>query len=283
MNKVIMKNKHEHRVCNTVAHFIAKRKNLFIIEICCPDQAKKNSKPSVDRLIKCSDTEIALEHTLVESYPQQIADNKRVANLLGPLRAELSGQLPTPGHYELCVDVGAVKGAKNSQAIQSALIKWIKAKAPFLRVGSPNLAPAHYVREKPPGVPFEVTLYRFARRDGEFWIALNAPEYLREQRRQRIRKALDDKCPKLCKARGNKRISILLLESDDIFLANCCDTSEALADELKGRNDAPDEVYLVETEIEKQWVVWILKEATKLFRDIENPGPYYLEPGEDCT
>jgi len=52
--------------------------------------------------------------------------------------------------------------------------------------------------------------------------------------------------------------------------------------ELCRRDDAPDEVYLVETETEmKQWVVWVLKDGTSLFRDIENPGPYYLDPSED--
>jgi len=272
-----MGNKHEDQVCNTVIGFIVKRKHLTIIEICCPDKEKKKNVPSVDRMIKCTGVEVVLEHTLIESYPQQIADNNMVAKLLGPLRAQLSGQLPTPGHYELCIDVGAVKGAKNSQAIQSALIKWIKAKAPFLRVGSPNVAPAHYVREKPPGVPFAVTLYRFPRRDGKIWIALNAPEYLREQRRQRIRKALNDKCPKLFDAKGDKRTSILVLESNDIFLGNCCEIARAVAEELKAHRDAPDEVYLVETEL-KLWTIWILKDGSHSFQDVANPGPYYVKP-----
>jgi len=279
-----MEEKHEDLVCNTVVDFIAKRKNLTITEIWCPDKQKKNNMPSVDRLIRCVGVEILLEHTLIESYREQIADSKRVAKLLGPLRTELTERLPTPGHYELAIDAGAVKGAKDTECIQTTLLKWIKEKAPLLQMGSPNVAPAHYIREKPPGVPFEFTLYRFPRRDGKFDIVLNAPDDLREQRRQRIRKALEDKCPKLCKARGDSRISILLLESDDIFLANCCDTAESLADELKVRDDAPDEVYLVETEMQmKEWTVWVLKERTKLFRDIENPGPHYLNPTENLT
>ncbi len=207
-----MEKKHEKQVCDTIIHFIAKRKNLTVNKICYPDKEKRNSAPSVDRLIECPGLEIVLEHTLIESYSEQIADSKRVAKLLGPLRTKLAGRLPMPGHYKLSIEVGAVKGAKETEHIQNALINWIKEKAPLLRVGSPNVAPAHYIREKPRGIPFEVTLYRFARRDGEFCIMLDAPEDLRKKKRQRIRKALEEKCPKLCKARGDKRISILLLE-----------------------------------------------------------------------
>ncbi len=279
-----MEKKHEKQVCDTIIHFIAKRKHLTVNKICYPDKEKRNSAPSVDRIIECPGLEIVLEHTLIESYPEQISDSKRVDKLLGPLRTKLTGQLPKPGHYELSIDVGAVKGAKDTKNIQTALIKWIKEKAPILRVGSPNVSPSHYIREEPLGVPFQVTLYRWPRRDGEFWISVNAPEDLKKQKRHRIRKALDDKCPKLYNTKGNVRISILLLESDDMFLANCCDTAKALANELKGRDDAPDEVYLVDTEIVmKEWVVWVLKEGTKLFQDIENPGPYYLGPTENLT
>ncbi len=277
-----MGKKHEDQVCTALIDFIAKQKNLTIREICCPDKEKKNNLPSVDRLIKCPDVEIVLEHTLIESYPKQIADSKRVDNLLGPLRAKLAGELPKPGHYELSIDVGAVKGAKDTKIVQTALIKWIKEKAPLLQVGSPNVAPAHYIREKPPEVPFEVTLYRLSRSDGGFWISVNAPEDLKKSRRQRIRKAIEDKCPKLCKARGDKCISILLLESDDLFLGNCSETAQAIAKELCPRNDSPEEIYLVETEI-KPWVVWVLKEGKNLYRDIENPGPYRVYPDETLT
>jgi hypothetical protein len=270
-----MKEMHEDKVCDTIVHFIAKRKNLIIDKICYPDKDKKDNTPSVDRLIKCLGVEILLEHTLIESYPEQIADSKRVANLLGPLRRKLAGKLPTPGHYQLSINVGAVKGAKDTESIQTALLKWIKEKAPLLKVGSPNVAPAHYIREKPLGVPFEVTLYRFSRRDGEFWIILNAPENLQKKRRQRIRKALEEKCPKLHEARGNKRISVLLLEYDDIFLGNDLVISQDIIAELPSRNDVPDEIYLIDTCITR-WSVSVVKEGVSLFPNIQNLGPHYL-------
>jgi len=274
----LMKARHEDRVCDTVLYFIAKRKNLNIDTIYYPDKDKKNNAPSVDRLIKCDGIEIVLEHTLIESYPEQIADRKRVAKLLSPLRTELAGQLPTTGHYQLSIDVGAVKGAKNTGAIQKRLVAWIKSKAPLLQLPTPYKPfDKHYVSEKPHGVPFEVTLYRFPRRDGEFWIGLNAPDDLQEKRRQRIRKALEEKCPKLYRARVDTRNSILLLECADIFLGNDLEIAEVVTEEVSLRNDAPDEIYLIDTWM-KQWAVSVLKEGENLFPDIENAGPCYLDP-----
>ena len=69
-------------------------------------------------------------------------------------------------------------------------------------------------------MPFEVSLYRWPGLDGRLFIGEFSPEKLEELRRQRVRLALDAKCPKLLAAKGESRISVLVLESDDIALAN---------------------------------------------------------------
>jgi len=269
-----MKTKHEKAVCKTIANFIANRKNQVIRRIDYPDENERNT-PAVDMLIECPGVEIVLEHTKIESYPEQIVDGCRIKKLLGPIKSEFEGQLPLPGHYELLIAIGAVKGAKQSKLIRERLIKWIEEKAPLLKIGSSDVAPEHYISEKPAGVPFEVTLYRWPGRDGKFTWCLFAPEDLEDMRERRISKALEEKCPKLCKAKGSNRISILLLESDDISLANSFLISRALAKEIASRPDVPDEIYLAETEI-KPWSVSVLKEGPTLFSYGNNLGPYEL-------
>ncbi|NQT01721.1 MAG: hypothetical protein HQ580_06850 [Planctomycetes bacterium] len=270
-----MQKGYEKRVCKAVISIIEKRKNILIYKIEYPDEKERN-KQAVDILIKSSSVEMVLEHTRIESYPQQIEDWNHIRKLLKPLKEVFIGKLPTPGHYELSVDVGAVKGAKQTQIIQQALIKWIKKKAPLLKLGSPDVAPNHYKREKPDGVPFEVTLYRWPGNDGKFWITENAPLDLAEKKRERIREALEEKCPKLWRAKENKRISILVFELDDISLGNHIWVGKSLEQELVHRNDAPDEIYLIRTELTK-WVVWVLKEGNTVFREVINPGPYYID------
>jgi len=274
-NKSSAKRSHEKQVCKVVASFITKLKNLTIDEIISPEEEEHNEQ-AVDALIKCSSIEIVLEHTRIESYPAQIADKYMVKNLLKPLEGKLTGQLPTPGHYELSIAVGAVKGAKDTERIQKALIAWIQEKAPLLELPIHKPSDKHYVREKPRGVPFEVALHRFERRDGRFSIVLVAPAELETKRRQRIKIALEKKCPKLSKAKGETRTSVLLLELDDICLGDPIQTAKAVTEELS-QNDVPDEIYLVETEA-KLWVVWVLKDGKALFSDLEDWGPYSLEP-----
>jgi hypothetical protein len=257
---------------------ITKRKKIAIKEIDYPDEKNRNEQ-AVDMLVKHSSGEMVVEHTRIESFPGQIKDQSQVQKLLKPIVNELTHKLPCPGHYELVVDVGAVKGAKDTKDIQKALVKWIKTKAPLLQVGSPEVAPKHYITEKPDGVPFEVTLYRWQGNDGKFWIIENAPNDLMEKLRQRIGKALKEKCPKLCKAKGSNRTSVLVFELDDISLGNYIAVGKVLSEELATRKDAPDEIYLVRTEIEP-WEVWVLKEGSVLFRDIDRVGPYYSDEKE---
>ena len=186
--------------------------------------------------------------------------------------------MPTPGHYKLVVAPGAVDGATDGETIQMKLEAWVRYKAPALQIGSPSTAPNHYVREIPPGVPFEVTLYRWPGLDGKFFISRFVPNELEKKRCKRIRSALEAKCPKLKEARGNHKSSILVLESNDISLGNHIDIADAVIKELsKRRDDIPDEVYLVETDIEP-WTVWVLKEGPKLFFDVPDAGPHYIEP-----
>lgn len=273
-SELTMKKDYEKRVCKAVIDIIEKRKNVLVEKIEYPDEQERNEQ-AVDMLLKCSSGEMVLEHTRIESYPYQIDDWSQIRKLLKPLQTMLDAKLPAPGNYVLSVDVGATKGAKRTEVIQKALIKWIKEKAPLLQLGSPDVAPDHYKREKPDGVPFEVTLYRWPGNDGKFLIIEDAPADLAEKKRERIREALEEKCPKLWRARGNKRVSILVLELDDISLGNHIWVGKALEQELAHRNDAPDEIYLIQTELD-DWVVWVLKEGPLLFRNVKDPGPHYL-------
>jgi len=121
-SELVMKKKHEKRVCEAVISIIEKRKNVLVDKIEYPDEQERNEQ-AVDMLLKWSSGEIALEHTRIESYPQQIEDWSQIRKLLRPLEAMLAGKLPDPGHYELSVDVGATKGAKHTKVIQKALVK----------------------------------------------------------------------------------------------------------------------------------------------------------------
>ena len=119
-------------------------------------------------------------------------------------------------------------------------------------------------REIPPGFPYEVTLHREAhwahsgRHDGVLVAARIAPEDVETRRADRLRVALNGKCPKLqlCKDEGAR--TVLVLEDGDIALTNYVLVGEVLAELLGEYADPPDEIYLVETAVD-EWGVRLMK------------------------
>jgi hypothetical protein len=173
---------------------------------------------------------------------------------LGPLQDALSDQLPTPGHYQLVIHTNAISKRGNYETIRQCIIEWCLRVAPTLEVGEPGFssAPHHFSRETIQGVPFEVTLYRWPRNDVKFRIGRFMPEDLEKQRIEVIHKALETRGKKITSYRNLGFRSILVLESNDLALANHVDIGEAFLTTIKEFDSAnlPDEIYLVETDLE---------------------------------
>jgi len=83
---------------------------------------------------------------------------------------------------------------------------------------------------------------------------------LEELRIRRVREALERKSPKLADQKAQGRVAVLAPESNDIGLGNAHDIGEAFRQAASGRDDLPDIVFLVKTEV-GTWYVWPLKEA----------------------
>jgi hypothetical protein len=92
----------------------------------------------------------------------------------------------------------------------------------------------------------------------------SAPEELEARRAARLQEALNRKCPKLhrCKEEGAR--TVLVLEDGDISLSNHVLIGDALAGLLAGRPDLPDEIYLVETALDR-WDVRLMKSDEAIF------------------
>jgi hypothetical protein len=270
---------HERLVCKAIIHLIEQRNGDRLTLMYAPEDEERQ-RPAVELICPGTASTFAFEHTLVESFPQQLEDDARFLGLLGPLEARLRGTLPLPGHYVLTVAIGATtlgKAVREAQRIQNALETWGRMKAPTLRVGSPATAPHHYLDEAPPGVPFEVSLHRWPGIDGQFFIGRVSPSALEEKRQLRLRRALDEKCPKLQAAGGPGRRAVLVLESQDIALASYGAIAEALRAELaRFSGFVPDEIYLVQTATDP-WGVRVLKEGTHVVTHVLDPGPHYVD------
>ena len=133
------------------------------------------------------------------------------------------------------------------------------------------------ITETPLGVPFEVTLHRDSDYDSRLFIMQNPPGDRKCLQRDRIREALTRKCPKLLDAQREGRISVLVLESDDIALANRVAIAEISVAELAARGDAPDVVIWARTSTQP-WKAWLIKEGPDVHPHIRAAGPFILDP-----
>jgi hypothetical protein len=93
---------------------------------------------------------------------------------------------------------------------------------------------------------------------GRFFLGPIAPANLEEQRVTRLQTACRRKYPKLAKwKRDSGARTVLVLEENDLFLTNHWRIADALAQAEATTPDAPDEVFMVSTGLDKAswWVV----------------------------
>jgi hypothetical protein len=268
--------KNEQRICKAVMSLLAHRRGEHIISA-QPVDAVVRDRPAVEWVFDTPTAKFAVEHTRIESFSNQIGEGKLFAQLLAPLESELAGKLP--GAFFLIVDVGAVKAPSTEHAeIRRILAEWVLAKGADLEPEEQSGPDGKCdITERPTGVPFEVTLHRDADYDSRLFIVQNVVGDLQSLQRDRIRTALARKCPKLLQASKDGRGSILVLESDDVALANRRAIANATVAELSARDDAPDIVIWARTST-IPWKAWVLKDGAKTHPNVSTAGPYVLGP-----
>lgn len=259
--------------------FLSKSLNMRYEIIDYPDKRERNL-PACDALAIIGSKKVAIEHTSVDSVPQQRRDSARFMKVLGPLDLDLKNKLPTPGSYWLSVHMNAIPALKRKEwdGIRNRIHEWCLKVANSLEIGSPYSAPKHFVRAMPEGVPFEVTLYRWPGEDGRFLITRLAPNDLEDQRKDAISQTISSRGSKVSDYRIVGYRTILVLESNDIALANASLIGQAFIRAAKDLNSMimPDEVYLVETEM-KPYYVHCLKFGESCFPNITISKEQYKE------
>lgn len=266
--------KNEQRLCQAVIHVLVDRIGESIIKA-EPIDTIVRDRPAVEWIYETTSTRFAVEHTRIESFPNQIAEGKRFAQLLEPLETELAGLLP--GTFFLIVDVGAARVvAAQHVEVRRALAEWILANGGALDAEESTGPHGNCdITSTPPGVPFEVTLHRDCDYNCRLFIMQRLAGDRQVQRRERIAEALGRKCPKLLAAHNDGCVSVLILESDDIALANRAVVTEATVAELMARDDVPDIVIWARTSTDP-WKGLFIKDGSELYPNISSARLFKL-------
>lgn len=210
----------------------------------------------IDYLVDIGSATWAIEHTLIEAFPNQIQDGYQFSRLVAPLESAFSKGLPTPGAYHLIVPPGALKGVKRHELpeLQNAISEWIGRSIP--KLGAP---PNHIIADRPSGMRSDIQLARLKApwREGRLSVVREKPVDLENKRVERIQGALSDKLPKLRRWESSSTRSMLVLEDCDIALSNDYLIGKAFLEAIKGADGLPDYICLVET-CTPAWAVYVL-------------------------
>lgn len=215
----------------------------------------------------------AFEHTGIEPFARQIEMERHNEALFGDIPARLEGVVPKTESYRLEVPVEATAGLKRADlpAIKEAILNWTAETGPTI-AASPYgrlKTPARKVR--PPGVPFDLTLYRFSEpgpMGGHTMLSYIVSGDYEAARLDRLREACGKKFGKLHQwKRQHGAHTVLVLEDADMFLTNHQRVADAFALAEKDMADKPDEVFVVSTYLEKPWWVTCLRREGKTYYD----------------
>jgi hypothetical protein len=219
----------------------------------------------------------ALEHTRIDPYNDKVADDVRTGEFMTPVVDRLNRELDLPDGAGLIVvlDVAALAKVKRNKwgAIQEVLVDWIKATAP--RLSEPQAGRFTSHRDQPTGVPFPLTLQRVSRMSDKISFMRFAPSDLEIRRELRIKKAANDKLPKLAVCKRAGMTTVLVLEDDDIALSNEALIAPLLLKALdQSKHEVPDLIYLIDT-AGPRWFAVCLKDHTVVWPETAPSGIDY--------
>jgi hypothetical protein len=259
VDDIPLRRSNEGRVCDAVIRILErrtrrKRRDLRI-------HADAGNGKNVEARFHLGSQEYAIEHTRVNSFNNQVGIELLFQEFHRPIVSKLSGALPRPGYWKLCLpsNIGRRIKRQDFASAQDVLVKWLPTVADrFLteRVWSGN----------PPGLDFKVTLIHEANatgvkeHDGLLLIMSEGP--LASRRKKELADALACKCPKLQSCKGTGATSVLALETNDWTTCPFLLAPE-LSEALAAREDAPDEVFLVDTTAGEFWAVVPLKRGMR--------------------
>lgn len=228
---------------------------------------RDGSGPPVELRLTLGNCRYAIEHTIIEPFPEAIRIGKEFAELTNDIVIALDGTLPAPGTYRLHFPLHPTAGRhrRTHSALREVIIRWVRSAAQELHEEAPerlgrNRMPFGYEGSRSTeidGLP--LTLQRrfhwqdSGRHDGALFVYRVVGENIEELRRARLKTALDTKLGKLAACAAEGDATVLILEYSDIALTDHVAVAEALEALLAERGDTPDHIVIADTTLPNAW------------------------------
>ncbi len=255
----------EERLCEAVIRRLEAEHGGTREDVIYPE--KEHVGPPVEVRFRVEETSFAIEHTLIEPFPEMIRTGQEFEELVRPILDALDGALPKPGSYRLTFPEHPTAGKprKTHAALRAKIVAWVKESAAAVHAESP----ARLDRDRLPhgyhgtreteidGISLKLErVFHWNENghgDGRLFPGRFVGDEVETRRVARIAIALDKKLPKLAACHETGDVTVLILEYGDIALSNDVLVAQALQTALAGRDFMPDQIYLAETIIAGHW------------------------------
>ena len=260
------------------------------------DPESTGEGPPVDLRVTLGTQEYVLEHTRILPFDDRIQAGKPYQDISACVAEWSPGPLPGDAFYELYLPLGAPRPGRGElgERRRRGLRDWIRsavevlqARAPGRRRWSPHVYEFDYESGRPAGWDREFTLARSSdgvlppREAGSLAVFVGSPDDQESPFIEVLRRAFENKCPKLarCRKLTPDIETVLILEAIDLPLEYDRYTAEHLAGLLKGCGAEPDHIFLVYPRI-PSWQVWVVKSDDICWPDERLPMPHrgYQDP-----
>lgn len=182
--------------------------------------------------------QFAIEHTSVDTLPNQRRDSDWFMQVVGGLKNETNF---IPFRLRIIIEYGAVAKGQKWAAIRESLKTWIISDAY-------NLLDGRHLVDNVPGIPFRMHVMKQSNRPAGLFFGWLEPHD--DTLPIRVRNLLDRKADKLAKYHKPGTTTVLLIESDDIALMNEFRMLEAIQEPYpEGLPGGVDEIWYADTSI----------------------------------
>jgi hypothetical protein len=197
--------------------------------------------------------QFAIEHTSIDTIPQQSRDAAWFLESIGSLEQEFEGKLPF--RLFLTLPYTGIQWGQDWQELRTALQKWVADESAMLPEGSHMISCI-------PGVPFDFRARKMHTGKAGVLLSRFAPD--NSDFPSRLRSHLDRKIAKLAPYKGKGKTTLLLVESDDIAFMNEGVMWDSLRDAYpEGLPPGVDKVWFVHTSIPEDVLFFEMNEAFK--------------------
>jgi hypothetical protein len=263
MTSVVIKGFNEGRACDAIIRRIEARDGHQRDQLRFPE--REGDPAPVEMVCRIGDRLFAFEHTGIEPFEKHIELEAKAKVHFGPIQDGVAGRLPETEHFELLLPVKATLELQRNalRRVQATIVEWVVATAPTLPIARLGryVIPLQYT--KLPEVPFEVFLTRASHGGALGRLSIKhlvgGMLELEEERRQRIRRAYENKMDKLSAWQQLGARAVLILEENDIQMTNHQLVADAIREIESGARTQPDEIYLVSSGIAQRWDTWALR------------------------